>query len=59
MDEKFQLMHKHIYNFIREILKYPYILIFYSFKKKNMPYAYPLDWTKIWSTLVKTTLIYV
>jgi len=59
MNEKFQWMHKHIYNFIREFLKYPYILIFYSFKKKNMPYAYPLDWTKIWSTLVKTTLIYV
>jgi len=58
MNEKFQWMHKHIYNFIRENLKYPYTYLPFI-KKKNMPYAYPLDWTKIWSTLVKTALIYV
>jgi len=24
-----------------------WMYIFYSFKKKNMPYAYPLDWSKM------------
>jgi hypothetical protein len=46
MNEKIQWMHNHIYNFIGEFSKYQDAYLLFILKK-NVPYAYPLNWSKM------------